>query len=251
MKKQIAIHPLAKMFPEITGQDFKDLCEDIKQNGLRQKITTLNGAILDGVNRHNACIATKTKPIFEEFKGKNPAAFVISQNLKRRHLSESQRAMLAAEIAKCPNSDTTITAAAKTLNVSRTSAHVAANVKKKSPKLAAKVKAGKMSLHKAEQKINPKPLPRGGLVAEAIRAKQAESQKPAALKGIDMAKVEPVDSPRIIAGITPEDFQIELDRLEKLIPADAETNPYLLIISKLAERLNCQRQRRWHQRCVR
>ena len=230
-------HPLAKLFPEITGQDFVDLVEDIKANGLRQPIITLDDQILDGVNRSNACLQAKVKPRYEKFTGKDPKAFVVSQNLARRHLSESQRAMIAAELSKCLNSDTTITQAAKTLNVSRGSVHVAARIKKKSPKLAAKVKAGKISLHKAEQKINPRPLPRGGLAAVAIRAKQAEAQKPAALKGIDMAKVDPVDSPRITAGITPEDFQKELELLEKLIPAEADHKPYFNAASKLAERL--------------
>jgi ParB-like chromosome segregation protein Spo0J len=230
-------HPLAKLFPEITGQDFIDLVADIKANGLLQPIITLDDQILDGVNRSNACLQAKVKPRYEKFTGKDPKAFVISQNLSRRHLTAGQRAMIATEIAQSKNSDSTPTEAAKTMSVSRGTYHVAARVKKASPKLAAKVKSGKMSLHKAEQKINPRPLARGGLAAEAIRAKQAAAEKPAALKGIDMGKVDPVDSPRITAGITPEDFQKELELLEKLIPAEADHKPYFNAASKLAERL--------------
>ena len=230
-------HKLATLFPEITGQDFIDLVADIKANGLRQPIITLDGEILDGVNRSNACRQAKVTPRYEEYKGTDPEAFVISQNLSRRHLTTSQRAMIAAKLSECKNAYIGDEKAAETLKISRQSISSAKRVSKASPKLAAKVKAGKISLHKAEQKINPRPLPRGGLAADAIRAKQAAAEKPAALKGIDMSKVDPVDSPRITAGITPEDFQNELELLEKLIPAEADHKPYFIAASKLAERL--------------
>ncbi len=241
-------HPLAKLFPEITGQDFIDLVADIKANGLRQPITTLDDQILDGVNRSNACRQAKVKPIYEKFTGKDPQAFVVSQNLSRRHLTTSQRAMIAAQLSECKNSYIGDAKAAKTLKVSRQSISSAKRVAKSSPKLAAKVKAGKISLHKAEQKINPRPLARGGLAAEAIRAKQEAAQKPAALKGIDMSKVDMINPPGITWNetgpsrlksitFTPEEFQTELDRLEKLIPADTDYKPYFNSVSKLAERL--------------
>ena len=38
-----------------------------------------------------------------EFEGDDPLAFVIAKNLKRRHLTESQRAMVAAKLAKLPH----------------------------------------------------------------------------------------------------------------------------------------------------
>jgi ParB-like chromosome segregation protein Spo0J len=234
------IHKLAKLFPQITGQEFKDLVADIKANGLRQKIVALDGEILDGVNRHNACIAAKVKPQFIKFKGKNPAAFVISQNLSRRHLNESQRAMIAAEISKCQNSDTTLTQAAKTLNVSRDSAHKAKRILKKSPKLAKKVKAGKISLHAAEKKINPKPLARGGLAADAIRAQRGEIKKPRdyteLLSGIPTQADEVSKSTKPRAAITQAEFQKELDAIEKLIPENADHKGFGIIANKFAER---------------
>src|SRR5262249_49169149 len=57
--------------------------------------------ILDGRNRARACHAIGIDPMRREFEGDYEAAraFVISENIKRRHLDESQRAMAAAKKA--------------------------------------------------------------------------------------------------------------------------------------------------------
>src|SRR5689334_24109697 len=47
-----------------------------------------------------ACAAAKVTPAFREFTGEDALAFVLSLNVHRRHLTESQRAMAAAEFAK-------------------------------------------------------------------------------------------------------------------------------------------------------
>ena len=56
--------------------------------------------ILDGRNRARACDAAGVTPRYVEFDGKDPAAFVLSQNLARRHLGPSERAMVAARMAQ-------------------------------------------------------------------------------------------------------------------------------------------------------
>ena len=55
--------------------------------------------MLDGRNRYVACELAGIDPRFEEFTGGDPLAFVISENIARRHLNESQRAMCAARLA--------------------------------------------------------------------------------------------------------------------------------------------------------
>lgn len=98
-------HPLADIFPLMSGEEFVSLKADIKAHGLREPIWTYDGMILDGRNRFKACQEVGVKPEFREYAGNDPAAFVVSLNLKRRHLNESQRAMVAAKLANVTKSD--------------------------------------------------------------------------------------------------------------------------------------------------
>lgn len=92
-------HPLADLFPLIEGDDFDAFAADIRANGLRNPIILHDGLILDGRNRLRACKAAGVPARFEPYRGDDPLAFVLSLNLARRHLNESQRAMVAAKLA--------------------------------------------------------------------------------------------------------------------------------------------------------
>lgn len=92
-------HPLADIFPLMTGEEFDALKSDILANGLLEPIWLFDGQILDGRNRFKACQEVGVSPVFREYEGDSPVSFIISLNLKRRHLNESQRAMVAARLA--------------------------------------------------------------------------------------------------------------------------------------------------------
>lgn len=96
--EQYEFHPLSSYFPLMEGEDFKELVEDIKENGLRNRIILYDGKILDGRNRYNACLEAQIKMQFTDYEGDDPLEYVISQNLKRRHLTASQRAAISTNI---------------------------------------------------------------------------------------------------------------------------------------------------------
>lgn len=94
-------HPAADIFPMMSEGDLGALAADIRENGLHEAIIVHEGLILDGRNRFRACQQLGINPVIETWDGVggSPEAFVISMNLHRRHLTESQRAMIAARLA--------------------------------------------------------------------------------------------------------------------------------------------------------
>lgn len=101
---QIAIHPIADIFPLLDGQEFDALADDIAEHGLREPLwLSKDGRLLDGRNRLRACQRFGLVPETRTYQGDDIAAFVVSLNLRRRHLNESQRAMVAARLANLPH----------------------------------------------------------------------------------------------------------------------------------------------------
>jgi hypothetical protein len=95
-------HAVAELFPLLEGEAFEDLVKDIERNGLREAILLdAEGSIVDGRNRYRACQVAGVEPRYEEWKGEGSLEEAsLSLNLRRRHLGESQRAMVAARLAK-------------------------------------------------------------------------------------------------------------------------------------------------------
>jgi hypothetical protein len=154
-----SIHPLANIFPVLPSAELKALADDIRRVGQLEKIVTLNGAILDGRNRLKACEMAGVQPAFTEYAGGDPAAFVVSRNLCRRHLNESQRAIIAARLAGYSHDEQhaggttgelTVLKASRLFAVSERSIyHGRTVVRDGSPELVRLVEAGSIRVSKA------------------------------------------------------------------------------------------------------
>lgn len=153
-------HPLCELFPVLDAEDLAALAVDIKAHGQREPILLFEGAILDGRNRFKACQMAGVAPKFKAFTGDDPAALVASLNLHRRHLNESQRAMLAAELLKsAPQICGVAAEASKLVSVSTRSVESAVKVTKHGSLLLKKaVFKGDVSVSKAASVSHlPKP----------------------------------------------------------------------------------------------
>lgn len=93
-------HPVANIFPLLQEEDFEKLKNDIEQNGQLEPIWLHpDGRIIDGRNRHRACLDLDIMPHFKTWDGDGSlVSFVVSLNLHRRHLTSSQRAAVALDI---------------------------------------------------------------------------------------------------------------------------------------------------------
>jgi hypothetical protein len=95
-------HPLSAAFPAMPESELAGLTVDIEQFGQRESGVVLDGMVLDGWHRFQACerlgISFNYVEFDDEFAGTDPVAFVMSRNAYRRHLSASQR---AAAIVAC------------------------------------------------------------------------------------------------------------------------------------------------------
>ena len=82
-------HPVANIFPRMSDAEIAALAEDIKANGLRDDIITVDGRIADGRSRYAACKLAAVAPCNREWSGEGSLVnWVLSVNLHRRHLTD-------------------------------------------------------------------------------------------------------------------------------------------------------------------
>lgn len=97
------IHPAAQVFPMMSDEELAVLSGDIRDNDQREPIILIKlddgtSAILDGRNRFLACAQAGVTPEFDWYEGDDPIGYVLSLNLHRRHLNESQRGVVGAKL---------------------------------------------------------------------------------------------------------------------------------------------------------
>jgi N6-adenosine-specific RNA methylase IME4/ParB-like chromosome segregation protein Spo0J len=97
--QDLDIHDLCKLFPPMPEDQFNSLIDSIRDHGLLTPIMLHEGKILDGRHRYKACINLGIEPLFETYEGEDALGYVIALNLSRRHLDESQRAMIGGKLS--------------------------------------------------------------------------------------------------------------------------------------------------------
>jgi protein gp37 len=97
------VHPFADDFPLVEGDEFDELVRSIKEHGLRDPIVlTYDKCVLvDGRNRYRACVAAGVDPVFESLPERYTETmildFIADKNIKRRQLTNGQRAFAALQ----------------------------------------------------------------------------------------------------------------------------------------------------------
>jgi len=186
-------HRLSEIFPRMTGEEIDVLAKDIQANGLKEPITMHEDKILDGNNRYKAClkIGYRFKEIdFRLFDPKvqgDALAFVVSANLHRRHLNETQRAGIAATLVTTQlgynqynRTSVTNKQAADMLGVSEATVKTAKKVAQKAaPEILEKLKKGELRLGAAKKLLDtPKEQQLAELNKQKAEAKaEAEARK--------------------------------------------------------------------------
>jgi ParB-like chromosome segregation protein Spo0J len=84
------LHPICLLMPSADEDELQNLTDDIHARGLLDPIVLFEKRILDGRNRAAACESAGVAPRYVEFQGTREEAlmFVVSHNLKRRHLTK-------------------------------------------------------------------------------------------------------------------------------------------------------------------
>ncbi|MGO9117269.1 MAG: hypothetical protein ACLQPD_06610 [Desulfomonilaceae bacterium] len=92
------LHEYAEIFPSMSATELEQLEEDIKANGLHHSVILYQGKILDGRHRYEICKKHCTEAIFDGYNGDDPLGCMVSANFSRGHMSDGQRAMVAARL---------------------------------------------------------------------------------------------------------------------------------------------------------
>lgn len=181
----IEAHPVADIFPLMSDDEMTGLIEDIRSHGLREPIWLHpDGRIIDGRNRYRACTEGAVKPVFRTWSGEGSLIdFVLSLNLHRRHLNQSQKALVALRVEEqyaaeakerqgqrtdladdipeiLPESPTVRESrerAGKAVGVSGRYVSDAKRVAEQAPDLMPKIESGDMSVNEAKQRVASKP----------------------------------------------------------------------------------------------
>lgn len=206
MSSKLTQHPLSAAFPAMSADELTRLTDDISTNGQRTPIVALGVEVLDGWHRYQACTAAGLEPVVEQYQGDDPAQFVLSLNLHRRHLTDSQR---AAAVVLCADwRPTGVTDQVRNV----------ADLPKTARQLAEKAHVSTRTIEHAKAAV------RAGRGADVRDGKVSASKAAGVVR--KPAQVEPVKPPEADEDEAPEGFDPEAElhgdyeAVQRLLEAD-------------------------------
>lgn len=182
-------HPLSAAFPAMSGAEVDALAADIQAHGQREPGLLFEGMVLDGWHRYLACIRGGVAFEAEPYRGKDPAALVLSRNLHRRHLTGSQRAQAVVAVStwrpygdqksrSAPGADRTDAEMAKTAEVGERTIRQAKVVEERgAPEVKEAVRTGALSVKEAEPIARKPQKDQPAAVKKATSAERVEKPK--------------------------------------------------------------------------
>jgi len=237
MNERYTNHPAADLFPMIEGKAWEDFKEDIRKNGFLESITLYRGQILDGRNRYRAAIELgKLDELgvaeFDDDHDFDPYQWVLSQNLHRRHLTESQRGMVAARLANIKHGEnqhtledrsidpSTIKEASHTLSVGEATTKRARTVLANgSAELIASVERGEIAVSRAATVARTTPKEKQVEVAKKKTSKVREQIRDKNGEAIKDKHGDPVtvnDQRKVKDRDWVDDFVFSMSRINRL-----------------------------------
>lgn len=94
MTKNFEYHPAANWYPLMDGAEYEELKASIAKDGVLSDVVLCEGKILDGRNRHRACLELRLSCPTTQWDGEcgDPYKYVVAMNSTRRHLTTVQLA---------------------------------------------------------------------------------------------------------------------------------------------------------------
>ncbi|MEM6623099.1 MAG: ParB/RepB/Spo0J family partition protein [Pseudomonadota bacterium] len=214
----VQFHEFAKLFPMIQGEALAELSADIRANGVQEPFVFIGREILDGRNRY--MIARELGIAYPrcEYLGDDPLGFVISKNMHRRHLSESQRAMVAGRLANMRQGERTdLEPSANLPKVSTAGASAMLNVSDRSVTAARKVRnKGDESLIEAVER-GEVAVSTAAKIAVLPKSEQAEIVAKGEVRQEARDASAPIDDPYGFARLTPSALIAEATGLRQQV----------------------------------
>ncbi len=215
----VPVHPVAAMFPILEGVPFEELVQSIEQLGQVEPLVFDGDVLLDGRNRLLACRELGIEPKRIQFSdlclNTRPDLWIVAKNIDRRHLTEDQRAAIAAQAEAWqleqyaaknkaaaqfqPGNKVNAEGANQHTRTVRPNSdepstqrdHSAENARRTAGQIAEKAK---VSRYKAEQALKltkaAKADPKAAAVAEKVRKGEVPLRK--AVKAVEPPKPSPV-----------------------------------------------------------